>query len=174
MGHKNIVKVGYQQLKAQIQTKLEDIQRSSGRKFSDLIGKQEEILPETYKELVETYNSRFVESPRIEDQVAFLQGAKIAIDAAITYISRIAELARESAAKTQDPVRKKELEKIAQTCQWVAINPPRDFREAIQLVWFNHVIATISHGMTGVLAIGRADQYLFPFFEADSVLNPFP
>lgn len=44
----------------------------------------------------------------------------------------------------------------------IAANPPRDFREALQLVWLTH-IGFVSQGRCSN-ALGRLDQYLYPWY----------
>ena len=44
--------------------------------------------------------------------------------------SRYAKLAAELAAKEEHPQRKKELQEIAEICEWVPENPARTFRES--------------------------------------------
>jgi autonomous glycyl radical cofactor GrcA len=73
--------------------------------------------------------------PREEDQekLAFLESVIIALEGMIHLAKRYADLAREIAAKESDPERKRELETVAEVCEWVPANPPRSFQEALQL-----------------------------------------
>ena len=63
----------------------------------------------------------------------------ISCDAAILFAERHAKLAQEMASACKDPVRKAELEKIADVCHWVPAHAPRDLQEAIQMYWFVHL-----------------------------------
>lgn len=57
---------------------------------------------------------------------------------------------------------------MAQTCERVAHVPPTNLREALQLVWFTFLVQCIENGeSTGAFALGRFDQYLGPFWQAD-------
>ena len=98
---------------------------------------------------------------------AFLEAVMICSDAARRYAERMAELADREAAACSDPGRAEELHAIAERCRRVPWETPRDFREAVQFVWFTQVMALISYGIVGVFALGRVDQYLWPFLEAD-------
>jgi pyruvate-formate lyase len=49
---------------------------------------------------------------------------------------RYAHLARELAAKEQNPPRKQELLEIGDVCEWVPENPARTFREPLQAQWW--------------------------------------
>ena len=65
----------------------------------------------------------------------FYQAELIALEAAGIYLKRYSSLAREMAGKEQDTQWKSELLQIAENCDWVAENPPRNFWEALQL-WY--------------------------------------
>ncbi len=88
----------------------------------------------------------------------------IAADALIRLAERHSEKARKLAAREADPVRKQELEKIADVCAWVPANAPRDFWEALQYYWFVHLgVITELNGWDSFNP-GRLDQHLFPFY----------
>ncbi|MEM3580267.1 MAG: pyruvate formate lyase family protein, partial [Candidatus Bathyarchaeia archaeon] len=65
-------------------------------------------------------------------------------------------------SKENDPLRKKELERIAETCRWVPANPARTFYEAIQSFWFIYLVTQQS-----TAGMGRFDQYMYPFYKRD-------
>lgn len=174
MGHKNILELGYQGLWERVQTRLHEVtvdltQRHQGQQ-PDVLSTPSQFLEKITKEWssIDEFNSRFSKGTGLSgDNQAFLEAALICVNAAIKFIKRFAAFAETKANKTDDPARKEELKQISKRCEWVATNKPRDFREALQLVWFNHVIATIAHGMGGILAVGRPDQYLYPYYKSD-------
>ncbi len=84
----------------------------------------------------------------------------------ITIAHRYAAKAREMAAAETDDVRKAELLRIAENCDYVPENPPRTFYEAIQFVWFTQWGGIISENPLS-LNPGRFDQYMYPFYQAD-------
>lgn len=92
-----------------------------------------------------------------------LQAMSICLQAGIDYAARCAEAAEAEAAKAKDPKRKQELLQMAEACRWVPANPPRNFREAMQFVWF--IMLIITPGPT--VPIGRFDQYMYPFYKKD-------
>lgn len=93
----------------------------------------------------------------------FYRAILIVIDAVETFAHRYARLAKEQ-AKTAGSQRKQELEQIAQICERVPMEPARTFQEALQSVWFIHLILQIeSNGHS--LSFGRFDQYCFPYYE---------
>ena len=90
----------------------------------------------------------------------------IALEGMIAFARRHAALAREQAAAETNAQRKKELLKIADTCEWVPANPARDFREAIQASWFVLIGQEIEKTASNAM-IHRMDQYLYPFYVKD-------
>ncbi len=89
-----------------------------------------------------------------------------ALDGLSTFIDRFARLAREQAATCSDPSRRAELETIAATCAAIVLEPPRSFRQALQLTYFVQLVLQIeSNGHS--LSLGRMDQYLGPFYDRD-------
>jgi len=99
----------------------------------------------------------------------FLEAVILALEAGIGYAKRHAALARDMAAEETAPLRKQELEEIAEICEQVPANPARNFREALQSFWFTTLI-----GRLELLNLGesphRFDQYMFPFYKK-SVLD---
>ena len=93
----------------------------------------------------------------------YLKAVILTHQAVIGYARRFANLAVEMATKEKDPVRKKELERMAEACRWVPTNPARTFYEAIQSFWF--LFLMINPSPTAVP--GRFDQYMYPFYKKD-------
>jgi len=98
-------------------------------------------------------------------KVNFLQALVIVYQATIQYARRYAALAREM-AKTAQGRQRQELEKIADICEWVPANPARSFHEAVQTLWFTHVLMQLEAKANGI-SPGRADQYLYPYYRRD-------
>lgn len=57
------------------------------------------------------------------------------------------------------------LRSIADNCRAILNGPPQSFAQALQLVWFCHT-AFLMEGRSA-MALGRMDQYLYPFYRAD-------
>lgn len=62
--------------------------------------------------------------------------------------------------------RRQELQRIADVCEWISENPPRNFREALQATWFLFVLLQIESNASS-FSPGRFDQYMLPFLERD-------
>ncbi len=96
----------------------------------------------------------------------FYEAELYAAEGASTYIRRYGVLAGEMAAAETDPTRRRELERIASNCLWVAENPPRDFWEALQLYHIaTNMIIIESNGHS--VTYGRFDVLFTPFYEND-------
>lgn len=96
----------------------------------------------------------------------FYEGLEIALSALEAFILRYAVLAEEQAEQSRDPERRGELQEIAELCRRISSEPPRSFREALQLSYFVQLVLQIeSNGHS--MSLGRMDQYLYPFYRAD-------
>ncbi|WP_371379416.1 pyruvate formate lyase family protein [Sporomusa aerivorans] len=100
------------------------------------------------------------------EKYQFLKAANITLEATVAFAKRYAELAAGMAAKETDSQRKKELERIAETCNRVPYHPARNFYEALQSMWFAYLVIMIE-GMGPGNGFGRVDQYLYPFYKKD-------
>jgi choline trimethylamine-lyase len=100
------------------------------------------------------------------DKIDFLNAIVIVCDGMIAYGKRYAEKARDMAAQEKDPLRKNELEKIAEVCDQVPAKPARNFREVLQFVYFIQVITYVeSKGFA--CGPDRLDQYAYPYYKND-------
>ncbi len=88
------------------------------------------------------------------------------LGAAIRFAQRHAEVAESMAASERDPARAAELAEIARVCRRVPEHPAESFHEAVQCVYFIHLIAQIESGGNSI-SLGRIDQTLSPWYEAD-------
>lgn len=82
--------------------------------------------------------------------------------------SREALRLAEQAADRGDDRRREELEAIARACARVPWEPPHTFAEALQALWFTHMLIMAQESYPGAgLSYGRVDQYLYPFYRRD-------
>ena len=101
-----------------------------------------------------------------QEKVDFWRACIIICEAAIRFANRYADRALELAEQERDLGRKAELLEIASNCRNVPENPPRGFYEALQFVWFVHLLFHIE-GPTTACSFGRFDQVLYPYMELD-------
>jgi len=96
----------------------------------------------------------------------FYDAAIIVCKAAIDFAKRYAVQAARMSMEELDLHRRKRLEELAQVCERVPASPAVTFRDALQSVWFTFLIHQLeSNG--GAQALGRIDQYLFPYYRND-------
>lgn len=96
----------------------------------------------------------------------FLKACLTVISSVRSFANKYAIEAKKLAAEETDAKRKKELLQIIETCQRVPYYGARSFYEAIQSLWFIHILLHIE-GTGPVFTIGRFDQYMYPFYKAD-------
>ena len=104
--------------------------------------------------------------PESIDKNVFYKAVLIVIDAVHTFANRYSKLAQDMALTEADAKRKEELLEISRICTKVPYEPASSFREAVQAVWFIHLILQIeSNGHS--LSYGRFDQYMYPYYKKD-------
>ena len=100
-----------------------------------------------------------------QDRRNFYCSVLISVEAAIRYIHRYAQTARQASAAERDAQRSDELLSIAALVDKVAEQKPETFYEAVQLIWLTHIMFSLEGG--SALSFARFDQYLLPFYERD-------
>ena len=95
---------------------------------------------------------------------AFLEAVLISCEAVGTFAARYSEECRAESKRESNPVRKKELERIADNCARVPMKGAEDFYEACQSFWFvQMLLQTESSGHS--ISPGRFDRYMLPYYE---------
>jgi len=79
---------------------------------------------------------------------------------------RICDAAMTLGARHAEEARRLGMEDIAEICEHVPAHPARTLREAIQALWFAHMITVWEDGVNAN-GIGRIDQFLWPYLEKD-------
>ena len=136
----------------------------SGGLGGHVIAGYQKVLEKGFAALAEDAEKKL----RTGDPVSrdFAESSLTVCRAASTYALRYAETADMLSRDTDDSRNRTRLLRIGKACRWVALNPPRTFVEAIQLLWLTHEIITCEQ-RSGSLSLGRLDQYLHPFYEKD-------
>ncbi|ERK32304.1 glycyl radical protein [Clostridium intestinale] len=105
-------------------------------------------------------------------EIAFLKSIIIVNKSIIEFGERYAALAYDLSLKEKDECRKTELLKISEVCKNVPKNPPKNFYEAVQMIWFVHLAIQIeSNGHSA--SLGRVDQYLYKYYKNDNLDKDF-
>lgn len=116
------------------------------------------------KEIEETKEKNKDNSTK--EQNDFWDASIIALNAGIKFSNRYAKLARKMADETDDKEWKKDLITIAENCENIPENSASSFQEAVQFVWFIHLIMNIESNGHGN-SFGRFDQYCGKFYDED-------
>ncbi len=95
-----------------------------------------------------------------------LAAMKICLEGVTSYAKNLSRQAALLAEGEVDPIRKRELRRLSEICNHVPENPARTLDEAINAVWIGWVALHMENTNAG-LSLGRMDQWLQPYFEAD-------
>jgi formate C-acetyltransferase len=92
----------------------------------------------------------------------------ICADAVKILAERYAAEAERLAGEEANPNRRAELLEIARICRKVPWEPATTLPEALQSLWFTHMLLMAAESYPGPgVSPGRIDQYLYPFYRAD-------
>jgi formate C-acetyltransferase len=116
-------------------------------------------------EAQERYNALTPEE-RLGDKGLFYDAVIRSLRATVRFANRYADLAASLAEDETDPDRAEELRTIARVCRRVPEHPAETFHEAVQCVYFIHLVAQIESGGNSI-SLGRIDQILYPYYVAD-------
>ncbi len=110
------------------------------------------------------------EDPQYQSKHDFYQAVKIYYEAAIEFARRYSTLASNLAKCEENNQRRIELKGISNIMLKFTEDAPNTFYEAVQFIWFSQNIANIIY-QRSVLALGRLDQILWPFYKKDILAN---
>ena len=103
-----------------------------------------------------------------EAHADFLRALMECCDAAREIAARYAEEADRLAAVEEDAARAEELREISRICRKVPWEPAETFHEALQALWFTHMLVMAAESYPGAgLSHGRFDQYMLTYYRAD-------
>ncbi|MCX7014208.1 MAG: hypothetical protein NTW86_16930 [Candidatus Sumerlaeota bacterium] len=104
--------------------------------------------------------------PRVANDAerAFLDSAIIALDGVMDFAARVAEACDCAARTAVESWRAAELRQMASNLRVAPAGPPQTCWQALQAVWLVHMVF---HSTLNRNALGRVDQYVWPFLEAD-------
>ncbi|NVM53289.1 MAG: hypothetical protein HWN66_06260 [Candidatus Helarchaeota archaeon] len=97
-----------------------------------------------------------------------LKAMRLCCDTARKFSQRYSEKAQALTEKEQNTTRKEELQELARICAKVPWEPAETFWEALQSLWFTHILIMADESYPGPgLSFGRIDQFLHPFYQKD-------
>ncbi len=92
------------------------------------------------------------------------------LDGVQIWILNYCKEARRLAAMENETIQQQEYLEMANCLEWIAHQPPRTFREALQLCWTIHVAVLNEDAISG-MSPGRLGQVLWPWFEQDLTIG---
>jgi len=106
--------------------------------------------------------------PKNEQKINQLKAMLICCEIPKKFALRYSKAAEELADREGDEKRKNELLELSKICAKVPWEPAETFWEALQSLWFMHILVMADESYPGPgLSFGRIDQYLYPYFEKD-------
>lgn len=117
-------------------------------------------------EIEEAMSSCAIDDPDFPRRENFWKAALSVCDAGILIGRHHAEAARALAEAAADPAERARLEGIAARCERVPEHGARSLAEAVQALWFAHVLTCGEDGINAN-SFGRIDQFLYPAYKAD-------
>jgi len=105
-------------------------------------------------------------APAYIDQANLYHAAAMACEAIMHWAMRYSREAEHQAETEPDPVRRKELVRIAANCRRVPAEPAQSFWQALQCVYFIQIAIQIeANGLS--ISLGRPDQFFYPYYRQD-------
>ena len=98
------------------------------------------------------------------DETAFLDSVVVALDGVMAFAERLAARCELEASRQANTQRAAELREMAANLRQVPSGPAQTFWQALQAVWLLHMIF---HSTMEGNAMGRVDQYVWPYLKAD-------
>jgi formate C-acetyltransferase len=99
-----------------------------------------------------------------DEEYAFLDSVVVAVEAVMDFAERLAERCETEAGTEADEQRAEELYQMAANLRQAPAGPARTFWQALQAVWLLHMVF---HSTMNGNAMGRLDQYVWPYLQAD-------
>lgn len=97
---------------------------------------------------------------------AFYESVSIVLDGIIIFARRLAEAVAEAEARADTVGLRREMAALRDVCARCPLHPPKTFREAIQSIWTVKTAIELAYPVN-LHCVGRLDQELLPFYEAD-------
>ncbi len=132
-----------------------DFETALAEGFDSIIKKTKKLIKETE---ITDYESA--------QKVYFWRAGIRTLEGTIKWAQNYAKEARRLAKSEKNEARKKELLKIAEMCEYVPANSPRNFHEAMQAYWLIYLAGHIEGAHLGY-SPGRFDRYMYPYYIRD-------
>lgn len=110
--------------------------------------------------------ARDAADPADAERIALYDAMLLTLEGLEIYAARLAGVARREALAEPNPTRRAELDRIALVCERTPREPARTLHEALNAIWLAWIALHMENTNAG-LSLGRLDQWLQPYFEAD-------
>ena len=130
----------------------------------------ENVLKSGFNGLIQTAKAKKNDFLKDREKLNFLDSVIIVLEGVQRFIQRFSTLANEMAENEPINSRKNELLEISEICSKISSNPPETFKEALQLIYFTHIISGLEDGGFAI-SIGRLDQVLYPYYIKDKKIG---
>ncbi len=123
------------------------------------------VLEKGYSGIIREIKEKLAKTAESDiEKREFYEALVIALEAAAAIPKRYINYISEILSTEKDPERQNELLDIINICKKVPEHPAETFQEALQSVWFVHMLL---HSTLTYTPLGRVDQYLWPYYEKD-------
>ena len=140
---------------------------NAGATSGHLIPDYPSVLKIGFKGLRQRFESLLAEADS-EPRRDFLRALILSTEVPRLLAGRYADKLGELLEREQDPRRRDELNRMVDICRRVPWEPAQGFWEALQSLWFTHMLVMAAESYPGPgLSFGRIDQYLYPFYKQD-------
>ena len=123
----------------------------------------EHVLANGLRSLIDQAREK---SEAASDTREFYQAVVIALEGLLAYAGNLAVAARQHAEEETDPGRKAGFLEMAEVCEQVPGGPARNFREAVNSLWFC-LIGIHAENINMAISPGRLDQILYPYYRKE-------
>jgi pyruvate formate-lyase/glycerol dehydratase family glycyl radical enzyme len=131
-----------------------------------IIPNHDKILEFGYIGFIKRAEEKLQSKDLTKEKTDFYRAVIIALNAAAKFSLRFSILAKQLSIIEKSNFRKNELLRISEICKNIGTGKPKSFHEAVQIVYFTHLIMMIeSNGHS--FSFGRFDQYIYPFYQKD-------
>ena len=125
------------------------------------------ILAMGTKAMIKEIKKELVNDPSADHRkTAPRQAMVLCLEGLTTYAKNLSRQAIKDSENEKDPKRKAELNRLAEICEKVPEQPCETLDEAINAMWIVWIGLHMENTNAG-LSLGRLDQWLQPYFEAD-------
>ncbi len=132
-----------------------------------IIPNYKKVLEVGFKGILSEVEER-LDAETDKEKQDYLNALKLSVEAPRILSRRYRDVIEAALAEETEKDRRAELEQMRDMASRVPFEAPRTFWEALQALWFTHILIMAAESYPGPgLSYGRIDQYLYPFYRRD-------